>query len=374
VVITVSVLFAPDYVPLPGQLSFYMKILFLSLWGFATYDLLCRTEIRYVFAVYYKSVFFFSVVGIILFCLKLLGLNNSLGIYTEFYIPRLQVFAVEPQGYAGMALLCLPIWHYNANRIFKNELVSFLSLLSIGTSIILTFSPVPILLMALYVVYRVSARGLIAALMVIAVTVAAIIYNLDFFPYYYNLKFGANAIEASGTTRLDFWTVALREFLAHPLTGVGPEGYGHYYDYFKLGLRDVEVYPQPPQNLVLGILANFGAIGGLYFLTFFVGPVVALWLKKGRLDIETKTAIALWLMVMLLNMQIWNVTSQTLWFFLLLLYSRLYFLRKNGDDLQYEKISPLRTYRIRLGLTPIRFCTGLPRIRFRFLNKKTPIP
>ena len=333
VVVSISIVLAPEYVPLPGTISFYIKILFLSLWGISTFDLICRLEASQLYVIYYKSVFVMSFIGIILYILNYFGINTSTGVYTQFYIPRLQAFSQEPQGFAGFALLSYGIWHYYGDIIYSNFLRYF-SIVVISIAILLTFSPVPIIVMSLYIIYKISKNGFIATLAMVATMVVVIMLNLDFFPYYYDIKFGSNILEASGTTRLHFWRVAWREYLEHPFSGVGPEGYGYYYDQFKLGLRDSEVFPQPPQNIVLGILANFGTIGGLYFIIFFIFPLIYLWLSRKTLDIETKTSIIIFILILILNMQIWAFTSQTLWFFLLLLYSRLHFMRHNPEKLQ----------------------------------------
>jgi hypothetical protein len=74
-----------------------------------------------------------------------------------------------------------------------------------------------------------------------------------------------------GTQRYDFWRVALDEFRAHPLTGVGANNFS--VDYMRQ--RHSTEEPSDPHSLEARILSQTGAIGSLLFLGFLLSAILA---------------------------------------------------------------------------------------------------
>jgi tetratricopeptide (TPR) repeat protein len=84
--------------------------------------------------------------------------------------------------------------------------------------------------------------------------------------------------EVSGY-RYDLWRVAVREFRAHPLGGVGAGNYDA--DYYRL--RNNPEYVLQPHSLELQMAAELG-IGGVLFLLLFCGAVLSAgFVKRGTL-------------------------------------------------------------------------------------------
>ena len=71
--------------------------------------------------------------------------------------------------------------------------------------------------------------------------------------------------------RLDLWSAAVKLFAAHPLLGVGPDNFRHYYG-AEFGLEGWDERVQA-NNLYLEILADLGIVGLLAFLGVIVGPI-----------------------------------------------------------------------------------------------------
>lgn len=97
-----------------------------------------------------------------------------------------------------------------------------------------------------------------------------------------SLKVNANAsvrfVDASGF-RYDLWRVALREFEAHPLTGLGAGNYDS--EYYRL--RDNPEYVVQPHSLELQTAAELGVLGVLGLLAFVGGVLWAVWARSGTL-------------------------------------------------------------------------------------------
>jgi O-antigen ligase len=86
------------------------------------------------------------------------------------------------------------------------------------------------------------------------------------------------AVESSGThlltlgsNRYDFWRVALKEFGAHPLVGVGSRGFGPAY----LQYGKSHETPARAHSLPLDALSETGLLGFLVLLMIFAPPIAA---------------------------------------------------------------------------------------------------
>ena len=81
---------------------------------------------------------------------------------------------------------------------------------------------------------------------------------------------GSRLVSGLGSNRYDFYRVALDEFKAHPLLGIGADNYAQ--QYLRHG-RSLET-PHYPHSVELRTLAQTGLVGGLLAL---VGLTAALW-------------------------------------------------------------------------------------------------
>jgi hypothetical protein len=75
--------------------------------------------------------------------------------------------------------------------------------------------------------------------------------------------------------RTTLWGAAARLFAEHPLLGVGPDNFRHYYG-VELGLEAWDERVQA-NNVYLEVLADLGLLGLAAFVWVVVGPLVAAW-------------------------------------------------------------------------------------------------
>ena len=94
--------------------------------------------------------------------------------------------------------------------------------------------------------------------------------------------------------RLDLWNVALRLFATHPLTGVGPDNFRHYYG-AELGLEGWDERVQA-NNLYLEILADLGILGLAAFAWVVAGPLRTLLRPTSVIMVGVGLAIAAFLL------------------------------------------------------------------------------
>jgi O-Antigen ligase len=83
-----------------------------------------------------------------------------------------------------------------------------------------------------------------------------------------------------GGQRYDLWRVAIKEFEAHPLLGVGTDNYASGYYRYRANDRNLD----DPHSLLFAVLAENGAVGIALLLLFLGGIAGALWTGWRRLD------------------------------------------------------------------------------------------
>jgi hypothetical protein len=127
---------------------------------------------------------------------------------------------------------------------------------------------------------RALLAGLVVALLA-GLTLAAPVVSRqwrEFTALRVNQAVSTRFIDAGGY-RYDLWRVALDEFRAYPLTGVGAGNYdSHYYV-----LRRNPTYVLQPHSLELQMLAELGVAGLAALLLFCVPVIVAAFKRRGTL-------------------------------------------------------------------------------------------
>jgi hypothetical protein len=106
--------------------------------------------------------------------------------------------------------------------------------------------------------------------------------------------------------RANFWMAGVRQFLSHPLLGVGPDQYGNYYEQFRT-LSDVKNFPQILSNdahsASVQTLATTGLLGTLFFiglLGLVFRSLVIIWDNK-MLDRKIAYLFGVYIFVYLSN-------------------------------------------------------------------------
>ena len=94
----------------------------------------------------------------------------------------------------------------------------------------------------------------------------------------------------SQQARFILWDVAWRMFRDHPLTGVGPGGYGRLYTMYHTGIVESQDVWSSAHNLYLQQLAERGLLGGLALL-ILCATLLARAVRAARAEADTR---ALW--------------------------------------------------------------------------------
>jgi hypothetical protein len=115
--------------------------------------------------------------------------------------------------------------------------------------------------------------------------------------------------------RLDLWASAARLIAAHPVLGVGPDNFRHFYG-GELGLEAWDERVQA-NNLYLEVLADFGVVGFAVFIWLVVAPIKSLIRTEDILQIGVAAAVAAFLIHGMLDVFI-AFTPTALLFWMLL--------------------------------------------------------
>ncbi len=75
--------------------------------------------------------------------------------------------------------------------------------------------------------------------------------------------------EVPGSGRLELWEEALKLYTKHPILGTGGENNVYYSNYYGIGCSFVQ--GKAVHNSYLDLLVNYGAVGFLLLISFFIG-------------------------------------------------------------------------------------------------------
>lgn len=117
---------------------------------------------------------------------------------------------------------------------------------------------------------------------------------------------GPSRFTALGSQRVDFWRVALHEWDAHPLVGIGQDNYAAGY----LRLRRSGEQPRWVHSLELRLLVHTGLVGALLFVLFVTAVGIAALRGGGARGRPVRFAAA----VALLPFVVWLVHGSLDWF------------------------------------------------------------
>jgi hypothetical protein len=171
--------------------------------------------------------------------------------------------------------------------------------------------------------YRLSRRGrrwarrvsrTVAALTVVGMAAGAMIAISDGvvtrgwhqFTTNAPLKAGVSRFSELGSGRYDFWRVAVKSFLAHPLGGLGQDNFAQAY---VAGRRTAEE-PTWVHSLELRLLVHTGVIGFVAFAALLVCALIAVR-RAGR---NGDSRLRLMLVAALVPLIVWIVHGSVDWF------------------------------------------------------------
>ena len=292
-----------------------------------------------------------------IYCLAGINVFGAVRDVTLAAYPQLQSICIEPQALGNYIVMAMTVLLFNHDEMSLPTKTTLYYALILFVNIVLTLSSGAFLLLLLVFFLYAFSKNMKVVLAFISLTAIAIFmlhYNentvinevfnkvgllfagLTFLTN--NLYFDTGQFfHSSAGARITFWQVALREFMANPLVGVGPERYGFFYEIYNYG-RQGEVPNQPPQNIVFGTLANLGIIGIIViFLLIFI-PIIKstfYFIRQNHLvDKGFKTTYILAICALFLQLQAWNFTSYKFWFFIIVLDKYL----KNATKIGGKKI------------------------------------
>jgi len=97
----------------------------------------------------------------------------------------------------------------------------------------------------------------------------------------YPQSFGASRLTGElGTTRYDFWVVALHLFRSEPVTGVGADNFSLEY----LKERNTGEEPTYPHSIEIEILSQTGIVGAALFVAALIAAAIAYIRRRRELD------------------------------------------------------------------------------------------
>jgi O-Antigen ligase len=108
-----------------------------------------------------------------------------------------------------------------------------------------------------------------------------------------------------GSSRYDFWRVALDAFVAHPIGGLGQDNFADYY----VPRRHTADEPSWTHSLELRLLTHTGIVGFLIFAVFLVAAVIAALPARRRPGLEAAVAGAA-----LMPLVVWLIHGSIDWF------------------------------------------------------------
>lgn len=113
---------------------------------------------------------------------------------------------------------------------------------------------------------------------------------------------GSRFTGSLGSGRYDYWRVALNEFRAHPVGGVGADNFSAAY----LRERRTDEAPRHPHSLAMRLLSQVGIVGTAAFLVFLGALLTAARRARRRADPIVSTAL-------LSAFAIWFLHAQVDW-------------------------------------------------------------
>ncbi len=109
-----------------------------------------------------------------------------------------------------------------------------------------------------------------------------------------------------GTSRYDFWRVAIKGFASNPIGGLGQDNFADYY----VSRRRTSEEPAWTHSLELRLLTHTGVVGFVLFFTFLASAVAAALIGRRRGDPLT-AQMAAWA---LLPLVVWLIHGSIDWF------------------------------------------------------------
>jgi tetratricopeptide (TPR) repeat protein len=111
-----------------------------------------------------------------------------------------------------------------------------------------------------------------------------------------------------GSGRYDYWRVALDEFRAHPVIGIGAGNFHAAY----LRERRTRDEPHDPHSLAMALVSQVGSVGAAAFLVFLGALLTAVWQARRRADRFVSAALlsafAMWFVHAQMD-RLWEFTA-----------------------------------------------------------------
>jgi hypothetical protein len=116
----------------------------------------------------------------------------------------------------------------------------------------------------------------------------------------------SSRFDVVGSGRYDFWRVALKAFLAHPIGGLGQDNFADYYVKHRRTIEE----PAWTHSLEMRLLAHTGIVGFLLFAGFLCAAVVAALRRGSSLGAKGRWVAG----CALLPLTVWVIHGSIDWF------------------------------------------------------------
>lgn len=274
-----------------------------------------------------------SIVFYILHLSRILPNGFALWVEPDIYtFVRIQGVSYEPHRFGAYTMTLIPwlIFPELRRALGWKDGIAFVALASVFFCLIFSFAvgtyiAVPVLLVMLAAHSQKSLSVMLRVGLLITVVFAVAMQ----IPFIYDSTLEVIAVKLRSLSLLDrvyHWSAAVVETYLYPWTGVGPEAYSYFLGMINPRLSHATPASNPPQNMLLGIMANTGIPGitgfMLFMIVFLIGYIVRYRNSRGE-KLVSYAALTIAASHFVYQQSIWLPWSLNQWLFMAMAWAAL---------------------------------------------------
>jgi O-antigen ligase len=274
-----------------------------------------------------------SIVFYLLHLSRILPNGFALWVEPDIYtFVRIQGVSYEPHRFGAYTMTLIPwlIFPELRRALGWKDGIAFVALAAVFFCLIFSFAvgtyialPVLLLMLACHSQKSLSIMLRVGLLITVMFAVAMQI------PFIYDSTLEVIAVKLRSLSLLDrvyHWGAAVVETYLHPWTGVGPEAYSYFLRSVNEGFSQATPATNPPQNMLLGIMANTGIPGissfMLFMIAFLAGYIVRYRKSHGE-KLVSYAALTIAISHFVYQQSIWLPWSLNQWLFMAMAWAAL---------------------------------------------------